>query len=261
MNNLVKLQNLGLKKQEAEVYLACLKLGAAKVSELASEVNIPRTSIYVHLKNLSEKGFVRKSRKENREYFFPIEPAEVADEAKEKMEEFLKIVPALEKLSDWPGKKPKIEYFDSAQGLFKLYEKMLKMDYAHLPYLIESGEAVQKIFEKVGWKFFYKWEKKFLEKGVVTQGLITEDVLPILKNAPEKLKATMRKRPATVKIIDNNSFPFKINLYLLYPAHIFIIAPQENFVLIIENKNIYLSLVTLYRCLYEKGRLFNVKDI
>ncbi len=255
------LQNIGLKKQEAEVYLACLKLGMAKVSDLAKEVNIPRTSIYVYIKSLLERGYLEKSKKYGVEYFIPVEPQYILKETKEKVKDFSNIVPQLEKFLDFIGKKPKIEYFDTKQGLFNLYEKMLQLDYKHVFYLIESGEAIRQNLEKMGWDFWYKWEKKFLEKKVITQGILTKDAIPIIQSAPEKVKNIFQQRPATVRIIDEKEFPFSINLYLIYPSHIFVIVSQENFILMIENKSIYNSLLTLYKVLFEKGTPFNIREI
>lgn len=231
-----------------------------KVSDLAKEIDIPRTSIYVHIKNLLEKGYLKKSKKQSIEYFIPVEPQYILEETKEKVKTFSDIVPQLKNFLDFAGKKPKIEYFDTKQGLFNLYETMLKLDYKHIPFLIESGEAIKHNFEKMGWDFWYKWEKKFLEKRVITQGIITKDAIPIIQSAPEKVKQIFQQRPATVRVIDEKEFPFSVNLYLLYPNYIFILVPQQNFVLMIENNNIYTSFVTLYRVLFEKAEKIEVKE-
>lgn len=261
MSHLKQLQDIGLKKQEAEVYLACLKIGIAKVSDLAGEVNIPRTSIYIYIKNLLEKGYLKKSKKQGIEYFVPIEPRHISEEINEKAKTFSNTVPQLEKFLDFAGKKPKIEYFDTKQGMFRLYEEMLKLDYKHILYLIESGEAIKQNLEKMGWDFWYKWEKKFLEKKVITQGIITKDAIPVILAAPEKVKNIFQQRPATIRIIDEEEFPFSINLYLLYPDLIFIVVPQDNFVLTMESKSIYNSLLTLYKTIFAKGEFFDIKKI
>lgn len=260
MNYIKKLEEMGLKKQEAEVYLTCLKLSFAKISDLAKEVNVPRTSIYIYVKSLLEKGYLKKSKKQGVEYFIPVEPRYILEEAKEKVKSFSEILPQLENLSDFSFKRPKIEYFDTKQGLFNLYELMLKMDYKHIPCMIESGEAMKQNVEKMGWEFWYKWEKKFLDKKVVTQGIITKDATAVIQSAPEKVKNIMRQRPATVRVIDDEEFPFSINLYLLYPNRAFIVIPQQNFVLMIENKNSYDSFITLYKALFEKAVMIDIKD-
>lgn len=116
-------------------------------------------------------------------------------------------------------------------------------------------------FEKMDWDFIYKLEKKFFDRKIVTQGLITKNVVPILKSMPENIKAIMRQRPATVRVIDDKEFPFSINLYLIHPDNVFIIVPQQNFVLTIEDKNIYSSLVAMYKVFFEKAEPFDIKDL
>lgn len=261
MSYIIKLQSIGFKKEEAEIYLACLKLGTVKVSDLTKEVDIPRTSIYVYLKNLIEKGYVKKTKKAGIEYFSAIDPKFIFEDSKEKLEGFANILPQLEKLLDFPGNKPKIEYSDTAQGLLRLYEEMTKMDYKNPPYLIESGEAIKRNLEIMGDDFNYKWQKKFLDKGVVTQGIITRDAIPIIQNLPERIKKTAQQRPATVRVIDNAEFPFSINLYLIYPNKSFIIVPQQNFVLTIENELIYNSLAALYKTIYDKAERIDIKAL
>lgn len=261
MDYIKKLQSIGFKKQEAEVYLACLKLGMAKTSELAKEISIPRTSIYIYAKNLFEKGYLKKTKKAGIEYFIPVEPDYILGDIKDKLENFSSIVPDLGKMMDFPGKKPKSEYFNTKQGMFNLYESMLKINYKHIPYIIESGEAIRQNIEKMGWDFWYKWEKKFLEKKIVTQGIITKSAVAIIQSAPEKVKNILRQRTSTVKLIDEEEFPFSINLYLLYPNCIFILIPQQNFTLMLESENIYGSLCTLYHALFEKADKINIQEI
>lgn len=261
MDYIKNLQDMGLKKQEADTYLACLRLGVAKISDLAREVEIPRTSIYVYAKNLLEKGFLKKSKKGKVEYFTPVDPRDIFENTKEKIDSFGAILPQLEKILDFAGKKPKIEFYDTKRGLLELYEKTLRLSFKHIPYLIESGEATKSGVEKVGLEYMNKWQKKFLEKGVVTQGMITKDTIPVIQSMPEKTKEIMRKRSATVRVIDEKLFPFSINLYLFYPNNAFIVVPQQNFVLMVEDKNIYNSLLTLYKLLYEQAQPIDIKAI
>jgi len=261
MDYIKKLQDIGFKKEEAEVYLACLKLGMAKPAELAKEIDIPRTSIYIYAKSLLEKGYLKKTKKSGSEYFIAVEPDYILGDIKEKMENFSGIVSGLEKLMDFSGKKPKSEYFDTKQGMVNLYQSMLKIDYKHIPYMIESGEAMAQVIEKFGWDFWYKWEKKFLEKKIVTQGIITKSALIVIRSASEKIKNILRQRPATVRVIDEKEFPFSINLYLLYPNLIYIVVPQQNFTLMLESDNIYDSLATMYRALYEKAEKIDFREI
>jgi sugar-specific transcriptional regulator TrmB len=56
-----QIEALGLEETEAEVYLRLLQAGPAKVSQLASFVEMSRSTLYRTLDDLVEKGFVTKS--------------------------------------------------------------------------------------------------------------------------------------------------------------------------------------------------------
>jgi len=56
------LRGLGLSTYEAEVYQALLRLGQAKVQDLARVTSVPRPQIYVALGALREKGMCREMR-------------------------------------------------------------------------------------------------------------------------------------------------------------------------------------------------------
>ena len=261
MNYIKELQNLDFKAEEAEIYLACLRLNFAKVSEIADEIEIPRTSIYVYLKNLVKKGDIKKTKKHNVEYFIALEPKEIQNIFEKKIKSFSETVPELEKFLDFKNNKPKVEYYDTVNGLIKVFETILVAEYKQVPYLIESAEATKSNFEKFGIDLIYKFQKRFLENNIITQGVVTKNTLKIFEELPENIKKIIIQRPSTIKVIDDNIFPFAINLYLIYPNKSFIIVPQENFVISIQNKNIYKSLVSFYQLLYSKAEFIDIKKI
>ena len=261
MNYIKELENLNFKPEEAEIYLACLKLGFAKVSEIAENTPIPRTSIYIHLKNLISKGYIKKTKKHSTEYFIAIEPKEIQSIFEKKVKNFSDVIPELEKFIDFKTNKPKVEYYDTINGLIKVFEIILATEHKQVPYLIESAEATKNNFEKFGMDLSYKFQKQLLEKKIVTQGVITSSTLKVLEKTPENLKKIMSQRPATVKVIDDEKFPFAINLYLVYPNRSFLIVPQENFVIQIQNKNIYKSLVSFFQLLYSQAEFTDIKKI
>lgn len=262
MNFIKGLQDMGLSKKEAGVYLACLKLGTAKASDIAKQADAPRTSVYNQIKELVNKGYIKKTKINGVEYYTSIEPVNILNDAQEKIKIFSEILPRLEKISDLAGEKPKLEFFDTKQGLVKLYDEMMAgTNSKQIIYAIESGEAIKSLVEKVGWDLMLKWQEKSLTKGMIVQEVITTDLISFIRSAPENIKEIMKQRPITDKVIDEKLFPFPINLYLIYSSKVFVVVPQQNFVLILENIYIYQALVTLFKNLFEKSERFEIKDI
>ena len=261
MSFIKNLQDIGLSKKEAEIYLACFKLGKAKASDIAKMTDLPRTSVYNQIRDLVNKGYVKKTKVKSVEFFVPIEPKEILNDVQEKVENFSNVLPKMEKLADFTGAKPKLEFFDTKEGLIKLYELMLGVNHGEVVYAIESGEAIRSLAEKVGWELMLKWQKKSLDKGIIVQEVITQDIISFIQTAPENIKVILRQRPITDRVVDEKLFPFPINLYLIGPDNVFVAVPQQNFALILENIYIYKSFVTLFKNLFERAERFDVKDI
>lgn len=56
------LNQFGLSPEETLVYKTLLKLGGAKVSEIASTLNFKRTSTQEYIRSLGEKGFINSTK-------------------------------------------------------------------------------------------------------------------------------------------------------------------------------------------------------
>ncbi len=257
-----KLQSIGFSEHEAKVYLACLKLGLAKVSELSKEINVPRTSVYIYLNSLIEKGYIKKTKKQGVHCFTALEPKTIFNDAQEKIKNFGETVPELEKLIRLSSKKAKIEYFDTVEGMKRTYE-LLSKSKKHIAYVIESFEADEYYIEKIGWDFVYEWQKKLLAEKTLIQGILTKKAWDFMRSdiTPKKVKKIIAQRPITGRVVDDAQFPFPIALYLIYPNQVSFIVPQENLLIIIENKEIYISIVTLFKLLYAQGKPIDLKEL
>lgn len=256
-----KLKKIGFSEAEAAVYLACLELGGAKASEIAKKTNLPRTSIYTVSKALLEKGYLQKSKHGKIDKFIARDPKIILEETQENLDSFAKVVPNLGNLMNLAAKNPKIEFSETKEGILSIYRGIIKADKKYPICLVESGKAVEKIYKIAGWDFVYDWQKKFLEKNIAVKGIILDDLIPILKKIPEKIKSLMTQRTQAVRVLQKEEFPFSVNLYLIYPGLIYFVVPESTFVLSIENKEIYESLKSMFEGLYDKTKLLDAKEI
>ena len=74
------LKQLELSDIEAKLYLALLKTGTTGVRELAKSIDIKRTTAYIYVDLLVEKGLVIKTVKGSRKQVSPIDPKEGLEE-------------------------------------------------------------------------------------------------------------------------------------------------------------------------------------
>lgn len=114
------LQDIGLSEKESFVYLACLKLGTSKVSDISSESKINRVTCYDILEKLMEKQFISQVNKDGTQVFIAADPDSVLKNLEKKHDKFKSHVNILKNLS--VIKSPlKISYFEGADELKKIY--------------------------------------------------------------------------------------------------------------------------------------------
>src|SRR3989344_5601969 len=90
------LEDAGLTKTEAKIYLALLELGPSLAGEITKKSGIHRRSVYDAIERLIEKGLVSYMKTNNRKYFEAVKPDRLLDILREKEENIKSIIPELE---------------------------------------------------------------------------------------------------------------------------------------------------------------------
>ena len=106
------LQNIGLTDKEASVYLSTLELAQASVQDIGKKANVNRTTTYVVLESLIEKGLVSTLDKDKKTYYIAVSPDNLESifeiqkkEIEERKKNFEKILPNLHLIYNrQPGK-------------------------------------------------------------------------------------------------------------------------------------------------------------
>lgn len=254
-----KLKKIGFSEAEATVYLACLELGGAKASEIAKKTGLPRTSIYTVSKMLLEKGYLQKSKRGKIDKFNARDPKAILEEVRENIDLFAEVVPNLGNIMNFASRCPRVEFSETKEGILNIYKQIIKADKKYPICLVESGQAVERVYEIAGWDFVYEWQKKFLEKDIAVRGIVVDDLIPVFESVPDKIMELLIKRTRTIQVIKKRDFPFHINLYLVYPDLVYFVVPDSLFVISIENKDIYESMKSMFEGLYEKTTKVNLE--
>lgn len=120
------LQELGLGKNEAKVYLALLEIGTSKVGELSKRTGIYRRTIYDALKGLMEKGLVSYIIKGKKRYFTASNPKILLDLVKEKEKKIKAMLPDLLSLKREEKEEIKAEIYTGKKALKSLIEEQIE---------------------------------------------------------------------------------------------------------------------------------------
>ncbi|MFA6022663.1 MAG: helix-turn-helix domain-containing protein [Candidatus Pacearchaeota archaeon] len=226
------LQNIGLTEGEVKVYMALLKLGESKKSELSKESGISSSKIYEVADKLQKKGLIGYISKDNIKYFRAMEPKRILDFFNEKTSQFHEQKKALEKFI------PELESVSKKEETNAiLFEgiKAIKNFYKNLLEELKPGEEYYVIGVNYGdnlpgvREFFENFHNQRAKKKIKVKMLVNHDSRNIL------VKSTQTY--SEVRFLPQYLMNNMIILFYKNKAFIFFLA-KDSVGLLIENKEV-----------------------
>lgn len=124
--NLAKiLETYGLRDNQAKIYLASLELGSAPVTKIAEKACIPRSTSYITLESLQEKGLVSSFKKKSVKWFSAQDPKTVIDLGKQKMKLLEQALPEFLAIYGTATTRPDIRFYRGKEGIHIVLEEIL----------------------------------------------------------------------------------------------------------------------------------------
>jgi len=228
---LKKLQDLGLKKEEAKVYISLLELGSSYVSLIAKKAGVNRVACYHTLDKLTQDGLISSFEQNKIKYFSVESPKILVNKQKEKLEKAQHLLPELLSITNKLAYKPKIQYYEGAEGIKNIFEDTLSEKNEILGYT-----NLEKLPATIPTDFLKDHIKKRIEKGIKVRMLS-----PLSKNALSYTEKYYPKNFDTklleIFFINKEQFIFEyeINIYTDKVA-IISLNPDEMVGLIIQSK-------------------------
>lgn len=187
-------QNLGLSKNEAEIYEALLELGEASVSTISAKTNINRRNIYDVLNRLMEKGLVFILLEKGDNKYKPADPGKLMEVIKEKEATLQQTLPALENLYRSIPKENEVMIYKGPEGWKNYMRDMLRI-----------GEPGYFISAKGGWlddrvenffpKFIQETKKQKMKFYHLFDWRVKEECPQILKYVTNNYKFLPKEYP------------------------------------------------------------------
>lgn len=126
------LEEFGLTKTEAKIYLLLLRLGSVPASEIIKKAQLHRTTVYDVLERLIEKGLIAYIVKNDKKHFEAASPTKFlnkAEEEKARAEEKKKLaeqlISSLQKISEPSAEKTKIKIYSGKEGLKTIMDDII----------------------------------------------------------------------------------------------------------------------------------------
>ena len=162
MINKDTLIQIGLTKNETDVYLCLLQLEEALAGEIAKKTGISRTYIYDTVEKLIQKGLVSYVIRNGKRYYRAASPKKIIDYLKDQEAKINIILPQLLALHKPLTKKPIIEVYDGPEGMKNIYTIMFRTKPKNWCLLGSSGKAE----EVVGHDFLDIMESRRSKLGI-----------------------------------------------------------------------------------------------
>ena len=110
------LKETGLKEKEAKIYIAVLELGEANIAQISQRSGINRSTVYLALKTLKEKGLLLTVKK-NKTLFYAEDPRKMLGDLEKKKAVLERVMPNLLASFAFIDKKPEVKYFEGEEGI------------------------------------------------------------------------------------------------------------------------------------------------
>jgi len=221
---------LGLSSEEARVYLALLELGSAYVSTIAKKAKVQRVACYHTLDKLVKKGLISKVMKNKIQSYSVESPRILVHQAEERLHQAQELLPQLLSMTNSLAYKPKIQYYEGAEGIKNIFEDTLEAQGELLGYtnLAELPRVLPEAYIK-----------EYAQKKV-SRKLKTRMLSPLSKKALRYTKSFYPKgydeRLVEILFINPKAFLFEYEINI-YDDRVSLVSlnPKEVMGLIIES--------------------------
>ncbi len=232
----------GLTEGESAVYLAALELGETIVSRLAKKAGIKRTTTYLVIESLKEKGLITSIKKKKTSVFFAEDPHKLHAMLEQRKEKIDKIMPQLLAFTNLIDKKPEIRYFEGKEGIKEIYRDTLK--YPGQELLSWFSDTYATHFDE---NYFYEdYMPKRVAKKIPVRAILPDNA------AIRKLIQYDQLQLRRSKIVSGDALQMSIELNMYGGGKVGIVSYEEQFALIIESKKIHDSLKSIFEMLWKQ---------
>lgn len=125
--DITPLQKLGLKSNEAKIYVALLENGSSLVSVIYKKTGIHRRNIYDALEKLIEKGLITYVIKNSTKHFQAVAPERLLDYLQEKESAIRQILPTLKEKYNTQKVEEEAHIFKGIEGMKTIMQDILNV--------------------------------------------------------------------------------------------------------------------------------------
>lgn len=235
------LQKIGMNEKESRVYTTLLEKGEANIAQIAKQSGVHRSTVYLVLDLLKQKGLVGMVKKK-KTVFFAEDPRKMLNEISRKKKILEKSMPELLASFALLDRKPNIKYFEGIEGLKQIYSDFL--EYQNSEILALNSNDYRDFFDE---EFLLKNFIPERKKRRIWVRAIYPSTL-FLKELAVEDKNHLRKS----RFISNEKFTIEMGIYLYGHNKVALFSYRDKFGAILTSQAIRHTLTSLFEVLWEE---------
>jgi sugar-specific transcriptional regulator TrmB len=237
--HLEELKNAGLSENEAKVYSAALELGETSVYRLAKKSGVKRTTTYLAVESLKEKGLISEYHRNNIITCFAENPKKLTDRLEENKRALDKIMPELLAFTNLIDKKPKIRYFEGNESYKDIFSDVLRYP---------GNEMLGTFDEK-----FWDWEGYFTEYFMPKRKEKKIWARILFRDSPELriIAQEEHKYFFQTKLVPSEKFNVGIEMVIYGKDKVGFVSYDEEMAIIIQSQKIHDTQKSFFEVIWE----------
>lgn len=236
------LENTGFTEKEARVYLALLELGKGDVSDIAKASDLKRSIIYVLLEGLMKRGYVSELPNQKINTYQAIDPSVILGQLKSVTKNFSEMLPIFRTLHNKGGKRPKITYHETKEGIWRTYQEMNQSKEA---FFISSYDKIDKIFPGAIKEWLGLYKKKII--SLKARHLVANNPFDL-----ETMQKFMEADQEVRYLPEVKEFSMDLTLYENKLA--ITSLEDEPFIVVIESQELVNSIRPIFEIAWKSGK-------
>jgi len=252
-----KLEKFGLSQKEAKIYLTLLELGNVVVSDIAKQAGINRSTTYVLLKSLADRGFVGITERNGVKIYAAASPERIIQHLEDSIKKYTELVgvahgilPELKSMYVGVGPKPHVRFFEGTEGIKTAYEDTLTSSETILAYA-----SIENMHQALP-NYFPEYYQRRSQKNIHIRA-----IFPDTPEARERVRHNKEEaREAMLVPSKDYAFSPEINIY---DNKIVFMSLVEKFALIIESRELADALKKAFELSWREASRLNgqlIKD-
>jgi|SRR3989338_3590733 len=224
------LEEIGLTKREAELYLSLIEIGSSSATQLMQKTGLHRAVVYDLLDRLIEKGLASFAIKGKKKYFEATNPQRLLEIEKGREDKIKEIMPHLLEMSKFTSKL-EVKIYKGKEGLKTVFENIISSGVKEWLVIGSSGKTITIMPE-----YLQLFQKRRAREGIKTRALMINNETGKKRGKElEKLELTEVRylpknihSPTVIQIYDDKT--------VLHSN-----TSETPFVIVIDNKDITAS--------------------